>query len=171
MAGRVRWRGLLQTERYARSVIQAGRPQANDATIERTVTARTERQSILSRESPPLLWYVLHEAVLRHVIGDLETTYEQLDRLINAADLPGIVLQVLPFTAHDHAGVEGPITIYEGSSSPSVGYTECHRGGRIVEDSDEMVDLFTVMGTLRAAALSPRDSLVLMKQIRSELDA
>ena len=34
-----------------------------------------------------------------------------------------------------------------------------------------MVDLFTVMGMLRAAALPPRDSLALMKQIRSELDA
>jgi transcriptional regulator with XRE-family HTH domain len=163
--------GLLQTDRYARSVIQAGRPQADDGTIERTVTARTERQAILSRESPPLLWYILHEAVLRHVIGDQEIMGGQLDKLINMASQPGIVLQVLPFTAHDHAGVEGPITIYERSASPAVGYTECHRGGRIVEDSDEMVDLFTVTGMLRAAALSPRDSLVLMKQIRSELDA
>jgi len=162
--------GLLQTERYARSVIQAGRPQADDAAIERTVTARVERQSILACGCPPLLWYVLHEAVLRHVIGDQETMGEQLDKLIKAAGLPGIVLQVLPFMAHDHAGVEGPITIYERPSAPAVGYTECHRGGRIVEDNDEVIDLFTVMGMLRAAALSPRDSLALIKQIRRELD-
>ena len=162
--------GLLQTERYARSVIQAGRPQADDAAIERTVTARMERQSILARQSPPLLWYVLHESALRHVIGDREIMGEQLDKLIKAANLPGIVLQVLPFTAHDHAGVEGPIAIYERPSSPPVGYTECHRGGWIVEDSDEVADLFTVMGMLRAAALSPRDSLALMKEIRRELD-
>jgi transcriptional regulator with XRE-family HTH domain len=163
--------GLLQTERYARSVIQAGRPQADDAAIERTVTARTERQSILSLETAPLLWYVVYEAVLRHVIGDQEIMGEQLDKLIKAASLRGIVLQVLPFTAHDHAGVEGPITIYERRSSPSIGYTECHRGGRVLEDSDEVADLFTVMGMLRAAALPPRDSLALMKQIRREVDA
>jgi transcriptional regulator with XRE-family HTH domain len=162
--------GLLQTERYARSVIQAGRPQADDAAIERTVTARMERQSILSRETAPLLWSVLHEAVLRHVIGDQEIMSEQLDKLITSASLPGTVLQVLPFTAHDHAGVEGPVVIYERPSAASVGYTECHRGGRMVEDSDEVADLFTVMGMLRAAALSPRDSLVLLKEIRRELD-
>jgi transcriptional regulator with XRE-family HTH domain len=162
--------GLLQTERYARSVIQAGRPQADDAAIERTVAARMERQSILSRESAPLLWCVLHEAVLRHVIGGQEIMSEQLDKLIASASLPGIVLQVLPFTAHDHAGVEGPVVIYERPSAPSVGYTECHRGGRIVEDGDEVADLFTVMGMLRAAALPPRDSLVLLKEIRRELD-
>jgi hypothetical protein len=103
------------------------------------------------------------------VIGDHEIMGEQLDKLINVASLPGIVLQALPFTAHDHAGVEGPIVIYERPSASSVGYTECHRGGRIVEDSDEIADLFTVMGMLRAAALSPRDSLVLMKEIRREI--
>jgi transcriptional regulator with XRE-family HTH domain len=162
--------GLLQTERYARSVIQARRPQANEATIERTVTARMERQSILAPESPPLLWYVLHEGILRHVVGDREIMGEQLDSLIKAASLPGIVLQVLPFTAPDHAGVEGPITIYERSSVPAVGYTECYAGGRIVEDGEEVADLLTVLGMLRAAALSPRDSLALMKEIRRELD-
>jgi transcriptional regulator with XRE-family HTH domain len=162
--------GLLQTERYARSVIQARQPQASDAAIERTVTARLERQSILARESPPLLWYVLHEGLLRHQIGDQEIMGEQLDKLIKAAGLPGIVLQVLPFTAHDHAGVEGPITIYERPSAPTVGYTECYAGGRIVEDGEEVADLSTVLAMLRAAALSPRDSLALMKQIRRELD-
>jgi transcriptional regulator with XRE-family HTH domain len=162
--------GLAQTERYARSVVQAGRPQDDEATIERIVTARLERQTILSRDKPPVLWYVLHEAVLRHQIGDLDTMAEQLDKLIKMAPLPGTVLQVLPFTAYDHAGVEGPITIYERPSAPAVGYTECHRGGRIVEDVDEVADLLMVIGMLRAAALSPRDSLALMKEIRRELD-
>ena len=65
--------------------------------------------------------------------------------------------------------MEGPITIYDRSSAPAVGYTEFHRGGRIVEDADEVADLLMVMGMLRAAALAPRDSLALMKQIRREL--
>lgn len=162
--------GLLQTTRYVRSVVQARQPQASDATIESTVTARIERQAVLDREEPPLLWYVLHEGLLRHQVGDREIMGEQLDKLIKAAELPGTVLQVLPFTAHDHAGVEGPITIYERASAPAVGYTECYAGGRIVEDSEEIADLFTVLAMLRAAALSPRDSLAFMKHIRSELD-
>jgi hypothetical protein len=39
-----------------------------------------------------------------------------------------------------------------------------------VEDGEEVADLSTVLAMLRAAALSPRDSLALMKQIRRELD-
>ena len=30
-----------------------------------------------------------------------------------------IVLQVLPFTARDHAGVEGPVTVYEFADAPA----------------------------------------------------
>lgn len=161
--------GLLQTERYARSVIQARRPQADDAAIERTVTARLERQVILSRDNPPLFWCVLHEGLLRHVVGDREIMGEQLDKLVKSASMPGVVLQVLPFTAHDHAGVEGPIVIYESPSTPTVAYTECYGGGRIVEAYDEVADLMTVVGMLRAAALSPRDSVAFMKEIRREL--
>lgn len=161
--------GLLQTERYARSVIQARRPQADDAAIERTVTARLERQVILSRDNPPLFWCVLHEGLLRHVVGDREIMGEQLDKLVKSASMPGVVLQVLPFTAHDHAGVEGPIVIYESPSTPTVAYTECYGGGRIVEAYDEVADLMTVVGMLRAAALSPRDSVAFMKEIGREL--
>jgi transcriptional regulator with XRE-family HTH domain len=162
--------GLLQTERYARSVIQARRPQADDASIERTVTARLERQAILSRDKPPLFWCVLHEGLLRHVVGDREIMGEQLDKLIKAASVPGIVLQVLPFAAHEHAGVEGPIVVYERPSAPMVAYTECYGGGRLVEASDEVADLLTVVGMLRAAALPRRDSAALMQHIRSDLD-
>ena len=162
--------GLLQTEGYARSVIQARRPEADEAAIERTVAARMERQAILARDNRPLLWYVLHEGSLRHVVGDREIMAGQLDKLIKSATMPGVVLQVLPFTAHDHAGVEGPIVLYESHSGPTVAYTECYGGGRLVEASDEVADLMTVVGMLRAAALPPRDSLAFMTEIRRDLD-
>ena len=45
--------GLLQTQRYARSVIRARRPRDDEESIERTVTARMERQDILARPKPP----------------------------------------------------------------------------------------------------------------------
>jgi transcriptional regulator with XRE-family HTH domain len=161
--------GLLQTDRYARSVTRARRPRDDEESIERTVTARMDRQQILARPRPPMLWYVLSEAVLRHVIGDREIMAEQLDRLIKAAETPGIVIQVLPYTAHDHAGVEGPLYLFEKTGGPVVGYAECFSGGRLVEDPEEVSDLATVMGMIRAAALSPRDSTTHMRQIRREL--
>jgi transcriptional regulator with XRE-family HTH domain len=162
--------GLLQTEQYARAVIRARRPWDDEESVERTLRARMDRQQILARPRPPKLWYVIHEGVLRHVVGDQEIMGDQLDRLIKAAESPGIVIQVLPYSAHDHAGVEGLLYLYERTGKPPLSYSECFGGARLIEDQQEVSDLATVIGMLRAAALSPRDSVALMRAIRRELD-
>jgi len=36
----------------------------NDSDIDRLVAARLDRQTILASENPPVLWYVIDEAVL-----------------------------------------------------------------------------------------------------------
>jgi hypothetical protein len=95
---------------------------------------------------------------------------EQLDKLIELVGSRRIVLQVLPFTARDHAGVEGPVTVYEFADAPSVAYTECYGGGRIVEDRQEVGDLATVVGLIRSSALSPADSIELIREIRRDHD-
>ena len=137
--------------------------------VQHTVEARIQRQDILARPKPPMLWYVMHEGMLRHVIGDPEIMGEQVGKLIKAAEAPRIVIQVLPFTAHEHAGTEGPIWIYERVGGSMVAYTECYGGGRLIEGQDEVADLTKVMGMLRAAALSPKDSLHLMRAIGRDL--
>ena len=38
---------------------------------------------------------------------------DQLDRLIKAAESPGVVIQVLLYCAHDHQGAEGMLYIYD----------------------------------------------------------
>jgi len=93
----------------------------------------------------------------------------QLDRLSEAASLPGIVIQVLPYTADNNAGTDGPITVYEFAEVPTVAYTECYAGGRIVEDRAEVASLITVVNLIRASALSQRETLDLIRKIRSEL--
>ena len=162
--------GLLQTEDYARALIRSGRPKDSSDTIDRIVAARMERQEIVSGENAPLLWYVLDESILRHVVGGPAVMRAQLDRLIAAADAPGIVVQVLPFTADNHAGADGPISLYEFAECPSVCYTECYSGGRIVEGRTEVADLMTVISLIRASALSASDSRELIRRIRSEID-
>jgi transcriptional regulator with XRE-family HTH domain len=162
--------GLLQTEDYARSLIRATRPQDTAEAVERLVTARLDRQEILQRDNPPKLWYVLDEGVLRRVVGNAKVMAVQLDDLIENARASRIVLQVVPFGAGDHAGTDGPIVVYEFANSPSVIYVECNRGGRIVEDPEEVADLSATMNMIRASALSPRDTLNLVTKIRSEID-
>lgn len=155
--------GLLQTEDYARAVVRAGRPREALEVLERDVAARMERQAILARQSPPLLWCVIDEAVLRRPVGGAETMREQLKRLVEAAEPQSIVLQVLPFAVTDHPGADGPLTILEFDSGPPVAYAEGWRSGRLAESAAEVADAVIVFDLIRAAALSRGASLDLVR--------
>jgi transcriptional regulator with XRE-family HTH domain len=160
--------GLLQTEDYARALIRATRPQDGTEAVERLVTARIERQEVLRKDDPPRLWYVIDEGVIRRIVGSGQVMTAQVDHLISSARTPGIVLQVFPFAAGDHAGTDGPIAIYEFASRPTVCYAECNRGGRIVEDRPEVTEMITTLNMIRASALSPRATLDVLTKIRRE---
>jgi transcriptional regulator with XRE-family HTH domain len=162
--------GFLQTEAYARAVITAGLPYISVGEVERKVGDRMDLQKILLREEGrPKLWEVVHEGVLRHMIGSRQTMHAQLGHLIELAESADIVLQVLPFAAHEHPGAGGPISLFEFADSPMVGYTECNDGGMIVEQPAQIAGLMTTMNLIRAAALAPRQSLNLLHTIRDEI--
>lgn len=157
--------GLLQTENYARALIGSSDAGADAATVDRLVAARLERMTVLEGEHPPMVWYVLDEGILRHVVGSSAIMSEQLDALAEAAKRPNIVIQVLPYDADNYAGTDGSIRAYEFADAPTVCYTECYSGGRIVDAPDEVAEVMTVLNLLRASALSPRKSLELIRQI------
>lgn len=161
--------GLLQTEDYARSLIRVSRPQDSDGAVEALVMARMERQAILATDQPPVLWYVLDESVLRRMVGGADVMDAQLEKLITVGSAGGTILQVLPFAAGDQAGADGPITVYESNNAPAVCYTECYRAGRLVDDPGEVADMMMTLNMIRASALSPRDSLEMMRRIRREM--
>jgi hypothetical protein len=102
--------GLLQTEEYARAVIQLG-SSATEEEVERRTDARISRQQILHRENPPKLWAVMDESALRRVVGSREIMREQLRRLIEMCEHEAVTLQVLPFAAGAHRALGGAFTI------------------------------------------------------------
>jgi transcriptional regulator with XRE-family HTH domain len=160
--------GLVQTEDYARAVISSGRPEDSADKIERDVAARMRRQEILDRENPPLAWFVMGEAALRQVFGSPEIMRVQLDKLIESAARPGMVIQVVPFTAPDCAGPDGPMTIFDMPDGYQAVYVEGCEMGKIIEAPGEVASLVTRFDLLRAAALSRGESVRLIRKIRSE---
>jgi hypothetical protein len=118
--------GLLQTPEYARAVILLGHSGADSAEIDRRVELRNQRQAILNRPEPPQLWAVIDEAVLRRPIGGVEVMRKQIEALIEAAKLPNVRLQIIPFNAGGHAAAGGPFAIlrFPESELPDVVYVE-----------------------------------------------
>jgi transcriptional regulator with XRE-family HTH domain len=99
--------GLLQTEDYARAVMQA-----NGAShIEERLELRLERQAMLERAQGPFLHCVVDEAALHRQVGGPAVMRDQLVRLKDAADQPRISVGIIPFTAGAHPSMTEPFTI------------------------------------------------------------
>jgi hypothetical protein len=153
--------GLLQTEAYARAVINtiaAGQTPAD--ILDKKIAVRLSRQELLIRTDPMTLHVILDEAVLRRDVGGAETMAEQRDALISMGKLPNITLQVLPFSAGAHVALDGEFSILEfpDSKDPDVVYLEQKTSGLVLEDPSEL-DCYSMMFTrLSAQALDPDQS-------------
>jgi transcriptional regulator with XRE-family HTH domain len=152
--------GLLQTETYARNVLNAI-PPAHGVDVDRLLEFRMKRQELLTDAQAPRLWFVLDEAVLRRPVGVQQVMHKQLERLIDAAGLPNVTLQVLPFSVGVHAGMDGEFTIlsYADPADPDVVYLETNAGQHIDESTDVTRRYNSIFNELRAAALNPAESI------------
>jgi transcriptional regulator with XRE-family HTH domain len=163
--------GLLQTEGYARAVLRAAPYASRREDIDRQVALRMERQAILGRASPPDLWVVLSESVLRVCVGGPAVMRDQLRRLADTAARPNVTLQVLPFTTPAHVQPISPFTMLEfpDPADPAVVYTEHLTGGLFVENEDEIRHYRVVFDHLRAEALGTGQSVDLIARVAGEL--
>jgi transcriptional regulator with XRE-family HTH domain len=162
--------GLLQTEDYARALIRGTWPHAPGDEVEKRVMARTERQALLERDDPPRLWAIMDEAAVRRQVGGREVMRAQLARLREAVARPNITIQVIPFGAGSHPGMDGAFVVLEfpDPADQSIAYTESAAGGLFLEEDVELRRYMLMFEHLRAAALRPEATLMLLAEIAAE---
>jgi hypothetical protein len=98
--------GLLQTEDYARVLIEKDTPGVPAEELDRRAHVRTARQSILQRAvNPPILRVALGESVLHRPIGSRAIMAAQLDHLAEMTCMDNVSLRVVPFSAGLHDGL------------------------------------------------------------------
>lgn len=164
--------GLLQTEAYARAVLEAIRLDDKPGDIERRLEVRLHRQEVLNRENAPEYWAVLDEAVVRRQVGGPSVMAGQLGYLIEVAKLPNMTLQVLPFAGGEHAGMDGEFTLlhYRESADPDVVYIE-NTGSDLYLEGPEVTRRYNrIFDRVRAAAQNPGESIRTLGSIQSQLD-
>jgi transcriptional regulator with XRE-family HTH domain len=159
--------GLLQTEDYARAVLRAAPSAGPAADIDRQVALRMQRQGVLSQATPPGLWVVLSESVLRVQVGGASVMQAQLSRLNEIAVQRNVMLQVLPFSTAAHVQPISPFTILEFAdpADPTVVYLEHLTGSLLLENEEEVVRYTVVFDHLRAEALGTAQSADLIAQL------
>ncbi|MEV7192329.1 helix-turn-helix transcriptional regulator [Streptomyces sp. NPDC093510] len=167
--------GLLQTPDYARAVLERGLPHVPADVLERRVHLRTTRQELLTREdpSPPQLWAVIDETVLRRPAGSPDVMRGQIDRLIEMAELPNVTLQVCPFAAGLHPGAFGPFTIFrfEQPELPDIVCTDSLSRASYGEEKDEVALFREALAETSVYALTKEETKEFLGDIRKEMYA
>jgi transcriptional regulator with XRE-family HTH domain len=162
--------GLLQTEPYMRAVMRGARlPEPSEAT-ERRIALRLMRQRLLTRPDAPHLWAVVDEAALRRPVGGRQVIRAQLERLIEAAELPNVTLQVLPFGAGAHPAMVGAFSVlrFGDQELPDVVYVE-HLTNALYLDRREDVDQYLhVMESICVRSAPPGKSAEILGKILIE---
>ncbi|ALO92332.1 Putative DNA-binding protein [Streptomyces hygroscopicus subsp. limoneus] len=153
--------GLLQTPEYARAVTRAAVKDLDEDRLDTLVEVRLARQDVLRSDPPLVLSAVLDEAVLRREVGGPKVMARQLERLMEAARLPQVRLQVLPFAAGAHVGLTGPFVIFSFPSTSDLDVVVLDQltSSLYLERKEDLMAYSEAFHTLQFHALSPEESL------------
>ncbi|WP_246486285.1 helix-turn-helix domain-containing protein [Kribbella qitaiheensis] len=158
--------GLLQTEAYARAVVQLGKAYLPPEEIEQRVALRVTRQQILNRASPARLWVVIDEAVLRRPIGGREAMCEQIEHLVKVSQQPNVTLQVMPFSSVGYPGAGGAFTImrFPEGDLPDVVYIEHAASALFLDKLEDLDEYAAIMEALTIAAAPVNDTPAILAE-------
>jgi len=164
--------GLLQTEEYARAVVQLGKSYLPDDEVAQRVALRVTRQQILNRTTPVRLWVVIDESVLHRPVGGPEILRNQIEHLMKLAHEPNITLQIMPFSSVGYPGAGGAFSIlrFPDGDLPDIVYIE-HAASALYLDKLEEVDEYAAIMeglTIAAAPVSATEGL--LKEALARLD-
>jgi transcriptional regulator with XRE-family HTH domain len=151
--------GLLQTEEYARAMLKGLK--VTDDQIERIIEARLERQDLLEQPDAPQMDFLIDEAAIRRVVGGPKTMETQLHRISELARLPKVTVQIIPFPAGAHPGMDGPLTHIEfpDPDDDPVVYIEGRHGTDAVfrDDPEATADYLQTFLELEKIACRPQE--------------
>jgi transcriptional regulator with XRE-family HTH domain len=172
---------LLQTPAYARALARANTALADEAAWDRSaeaVLARQEailgerRQEVNPRGLRPTVHLVIGQGALHQEVGSPEVMEEQLRLLARAAGDSGhVTVQVLPFESGAHAAAgDGSLEILEFTGLEGLGVVHLGGigGGVCLEDAADLAAYMEAFQQLRAHALSPAQSALLLRGLAGD---
>lgn len=163
--------GLLQTEEYARAVLEAGTVgQTGPEAIERHVKLRMTRQKLLlGREHRPHLWVIMDETALRRPVSIRgEVMRDQIDRLLREMESDDISVQVAEYASGPHPGTYTSFALFRFAEPelPDMVYSEYLTGALYLDSRREVAMHLEVLDHMSAHAASVPRTKELLREIR-----
>jgi Domain of unknown function (DUF5753) len=137
--------------------------------FEQRVEARVRRQRVLEEDRPPRYRLLLDEAVLYRRVGGSTIMAAQLDKIIEAERNGKATTQIIPFDIGVSPAQDSNFVLLEfgeESDMKPIVFVEGLTGNQYFEHDAHIDRYREAIGYLRDSALSPRDSISRMIQLR-----
>lgn len=158
--------GLLHTADYARAGHEGAMPRLDPDRIDLQIEAKLTRQRILTRDDPPRFDVVLDEAALHRMVGGRQVMADQLTKILVMANLPNVVVQVLPYERGFHPAVESNFSILGlPNPAPGVVFVEGLIGSTYLDRPGDLKRYREIFDRLQSIALNPKDTVDLIADL------
>lgn len=161
--------GLLQTPEYTRALMEGGGIPTAEA--ETRIATRLGRQALLSRPQPPEVVTIIDEAALRRPVGGRKVMIDQLHHLARVAENPNVTVQVVPYSAGAHPGLNGSFVVLEFAKARTIVHLEHKRSSLFLDDPEDTTPFTASIATLRDIALNPDDSVRFLTTVAAEYES
>jgi len=158
---------LLQTEGYARAILEVEKPPLDPMAIEQRIEARLRRQKLLTIDDGLFARCIVDEAALRRPIGGSVTMRDQVVRFIEAAKPTKLISQIISFDVGPYSGLGNSFTVLQ-FASPAVNDVVCVErvlAKNYLESSTDLGRRRRVFRRRQSVALAPEDSAVMVEKI------
>ncbi len=155
--------GLLQCEQYTRSLLRAARLPA--VTVDAWVAKRLARAHLLTAKEAPQYWAAIDEAALLRLKQEPEVAKVQLEHLLEMAELPNVVVEVVPIDSGLHPCMDGSFVLLSIPARGECAYADDIFKGKLVTQTHAVADVERRYDLLRAEALSPSRSQRLLRDL------
>ena len=162
--------GLLQTEDYARALLNATLAESEAHLLEWFIEARRTRQRLLAGPPPIKFSTIMDEAAVRRMVGGAEVMREQLELLCDRASEVNIDIRVIPFEVGAHPALSSTFTVLRlPEDTPDIVYVEGLAGARYLESRRDLARYRDVFRRLNELALAPESTVALVRGIADTL--
>jgi transcriptional regulator with XRE-family HTH domain len=150
--------GLVQTEDYARAILETSADAAEEITRVRLASRMDRQKRVLGRNDPPQVMFIVDQLSLYREVGSPEVMAGQCAHLASLAASPNIKIQVHPAVAHPAGASEFILT-------DTAGYAEHVLGGGVYVDEQSTSTLARLFDTLRGECYRVSESLALIREV------
>ncbi|MGW2326656.1 Scr1 family TA system antitoxin-like transcriptional regulator [Streptomyces sp. NPDC001700] len=162
--------GLLQTEEYARAVLDEAVPAWSPPELRRRLSHRMKRRDILDRDDPPPCTFIIHEACLRLRFGGPQLMRRQLDSLLEASTRENVTVRVIPFEAGGFP-VSGVSMTYASGPVPQLDTVQLDaaHGPMFVDAETQLTNYRAVLARTMKVTLPQKESRDMIHGIAQHL--